>query len=248
MKIHILSDLHLEFGPFELPDVGADVIVLAGDIHLGDKGLLWVIEKIPSTPVIYVLGNHEYYGKAYPKLLDRLKELSQGTNVHILENDEVTINDVRFLGCTLWTDFELFGNSIYAGYEALSNMTDYRKIRVSPKYSKLRPSDTQAIHKNSLDWLNERIFEGNISQSVIVTHHAPSIKSIPFQEMNEILSAAYVSSLDDLVANCGARLWIHGHVHNMVHYKLNKTQIICNPRGYVDEPTHGFDASFIIEV
>lgn len=95
MKIQLLSDLHIEFGAFEYIDVGADVVVLAGDIHTKDRGVKWAIDTIKDKPVIYILGNHEFYGKAYPKLIGELKQLSKGTNVHVLENDVMSIDGVN---------------------------------------------------------------------------------------------------------------------------------------------------------
>ena len=137
MKLHILSDVHVEFGPYDAPETDADVVVLAGDIHVGRNGFDWAREQFPNKPVLYVLGNHEYYGKALPKFADKLRELAEGTNVHILEQDSLTLDGVTFLGCTLWTDFELFGDPRIAGYEAAQKMTDYKRIRVSPNYRRL---------------------------------------------------------------------------------------------------------------
>ncbi|MEM9690500.1 MAG: metallophosphoesterase, partial [Pseudomonadota bacterium] len=110
MKLHILSDIHVEFEAFVPPATDADVIVLAGDIHVGRKGLDWALEQFPDKPVIYVLGNHEYYGKAVPKLTNELQKIAANTNVHLLERSSVEIDGVTFLGSTLWTDFELFGD------------------------------------------------------------------------------------------------------------------------------------------
>ena len=101
MRIHILSDLHLEFAPFQPSEVDADVIVLAGDIHTGKNGIKWILKTIPDRPVIYSLGNHEFYGQKIPKLIDEIKEVAQGTNVHVLENESVEIGNVVFLGATL---------------------------------------------------------------------------------------------------------------------------------------------------
>jgi len=98
MRLQILSDLHLEFAPFHLPAVAADVLVLAGDIGVGDAGLRWVLETCRETPVIYVLGNHEFYHHTIPNVTHELREMAEGTNVHVLENDSVQIGDVIFLG------------------------------------------------------------------------------------------------------------------------------------------------------
>ncbi|OUL37796.1 phosphoesterase [Nostoc sp. T09] len=247
MKIQILSDLHIEFQPFTIPNTNADVIVLVGDIHLREKGVKWAIENIHNKPVIYVLGNHEYYGSAYPKLVNKLKDYSSGTNIYILENDLITIEDVTFLGCTLWTDFKLFDNAYIASYEASQNMTDFKKIRLSPQYSKLKPVDTVEIYRKSVSWLKNTLssLSGKI---VVLSHHAPSKKSIPSEHQEDILSAAYASNLDDLVSESGANLWIHGHIHNHLDYRIGSTRVICNPRGYPDELNTLFEPNFFVEV
>jgi predicted phosphodiesterase len=91
MKIHVLSDLHLEFDDFVSPKTDADVVVLAGDTHLGNKGILWAQQHFPDVPVVYVLGNHEYYRHAYPKLLHELQHSTQNSNVHVLENQALKL-------------------------------------------------------------------------------------------------------------------------------------------------------------
>ena len=129
MNIQILSDIHLEFEGFEIDYAGSDVVVLAGDIHIGDKGVKWALESIKEIPIIYVLGNHEYYRQTHPKLIRKLKELTSSTNVYILENEYIEIDSVKFYGCTLWTDFELFGDPRIAGFECQQKMTDFKKIK-----------------------------------------------------------------------------------------------------------------------
>ena len=248
MRIHILSDLHLEFHSHNLSTNNADIVVLAGDIHTRERGVIWAIENIQNIPVLYVLGNHEYYGAAYPKLISKLKKIAQNTNVTILERDAITINNVTFFGCTLWTDFNLFGNAPYAGYEATQVMSDFRKIRISPKYSKLRSLDASIIHTKSLTWLQNSLLKNKAEKSIVITHHAPSKKSIPQSFKEDILSAAYASHLDDFIINSEVNLWIHGHIHDSIDYKIGNTRIVCNPRGYPDELNPKFDRNFIVEV
>ena len=248
MKLYILSDIHVEFEPFEPPDVDADVVILAGDIHVKNKGFFWAKERFPDKPVIYVLGNHEYYGEALPKHLIKLKEQAKGTNIKIVENEHLKIEDVNFLCCTLWSDFSLFGDPRIAGHEAAKMMTDYQKIRVSTTYRKLRPVDTAGIHHKSIHWLKEEIPKYRDNKLIIVTHHAPSMLSVPEHDRDDILSAAYASHLDDLVAESGAKLWIHGHLHTQNDYMIGETRVLCNSRGYPDEPNNEFIPDFVVEV
>jgi predicted phosphohydrolase len=132
MRVHILSDLHLEFAPFTPADVNADIVVLAGDTHTGRNGIKWCLNAFPRRPVIYVLGNHEFYGQKIPKLVLELKEMARGSNVHVLENDCVHFDDTVFVGATLWTDFRLNGDVVLAEAAAQIGMTDFRRIRVTP--------------------------------------------------------------------------------------------------------------------
>lgn len=248
MKVLVLSDLHLEFGDLEIETSNIDVVILAGDIHIKEKGFKWAIENIQNIPVIYVLGNHEYYGTAYPKLIDKLKHEAVNSNIHFLENNTVTINDINFIGCTLWTDFELFGDPRISGYECQQVMTDYKKIRLSPKYSKLRSIDVAAIHKKSLTWLNNELKEREGQSNIVITHHAPSTKSLPEKYQKNTISAAYVSNLDDVIEKFQPKYWIHGHLHNSSHYSIGNTQVVCNPRGYTGEENYDFDSGYIIEI
>lgn len=248
MKILILSDLHLEFQEFRIPDTDADVIILAGDIHIGAKGLLWAVREVSDRPILYILGNHEYYTQAYPQLIGQLKEKSDGTNIRILENDCFIFNDVTFLGCTLWTNFRLFGDPISAGYRAMQKMNDYRKIRVSPQYSRLRSRDTAMIHQKSFSWLQANFDRSKTSKIVAITHHAPSKKSVPSHYLQDLLTAAYASNLDDAIAKSSVNLWIHGHLHHSVDYCIGNTRIVSNPRGYPQEFNPQFDPGFIVEI
>ncbi len=247
MNIQILSDIHLEFEEFEIDYSNSDVVVLAGDIHIGDKGVKWALEAIKDIPVVYVLGNHEYYRQAYPKLSRKLKELVTGTNVFLLENDHIELETIHFFGCTLWTDFELLGDPRVAGYECQQKMTDFKKIKKEPNYSKIRSLDISLINKKSVHWLESAIMP-DLEKSVIVTHHAPSRQSIPEHLKNDIISAGYASNLDNLVKGLNPTVWIHGHVHESADYKIGSTRVLSNPRGYPGERNLQFDPSFIVSL
>lgn len=248
MKLHILSDLHLEFERLDPPRTDADVIVLAGDIHTGLRGLEWALEYFYNRPVVYVLGNHEYYRNAIPQLLQKMRLRSENTNVRILENEAISIDNVQFFGCTLWSDFKLFGNEGISRLHAQSGMNDYSKIRFGQNYRKLRAMDTQMFHMQSVRWLKEALNEYTTKTKVIITHHAPSIKSIPYKAASDPLTPAFVSNLDSLVIGSGAELWIHGHAHESCDYTLGSTRVLSNPRGYPESYNQAFNGALVIEM
>jgi predicted phosphodiesterase len=246
MKIQIFSDLHLEFRSFEPPDVGADLVILAGDIHVGAQGVDWALQTFGDTPVIYVLGNHEYYHHTLPGLCAELKARTRGTSVFVLENDIIEIDGITFLGCTLWTDFRLNGNAALAGLHAQQILADYRAIRIGDEDRLLHPADTVKLHQESRDWLETELTKSRLPL-VVVTHHAPATGSVAEQYKNETtLNPAFVSNLDTLVASSKARYWVHGHTHTAFDYKLGNTRVICNPRGYDGEPETGFNPALTV--
>jgi Icc-related predicted phosphoesterase len=248
MRLLILSDLHQEFVPFEPVAATADVAVFAGDVHTGKNGLKWILHTYREIPVIYVLGNHEFYGQDIPKLTYELKEMARGTNVHVLENDALEIGDITFLGATLWTDFALAGDITAGVAEAAFQITDYRRIRLSPTFRKLKPQDTRAFHADSVRWLTEQIQNTSGRKLVIVTHHAPSAKSISPKYKNHPVNSSFASNLESLVEATGAALWVHGHIHYASDYLLGSTRVLANPRGYPKEDVDGFNPALTVEV
>jgi len=248
MKIQVLSDLHQEFGFVDLKFSDVDVIVFAGDVNLGVKGIQWIQSVISTTPVIYVLGNHEYYKGSYPKTLKKIIDLAEGTNIHVLENRAVTLDGVTFHGATLWTDFELFGNARATGIVCQDKMNDYKMIRRDPSYSKLRSIDTYTMHRSSLKWLVESLESSVTAKNIVVTHHAPSMQSVPDIYRENVVSAAYASNLEETILKYQPVYWIHGHIHEPKIYQVGATTVLCNPHGYIDEPYRGFNANLVITV
>ncbi|MCA9638890.1 MAG: metallophosphoesterase, partial [Myxococcales bacterium] len=169
----------------------------------------------------------------------------------MLERAELRLGEARILATTLWTDFGLFGpDRVWAaGEAAAASMNDYRKIRTSPRYGRLRPADTRREHAVAKSWLRERLEEEtDAALTIVVTHHAPSARSLPPKYAKDALSPAYASDLDDLVAASGAALWIHGHTHHCVDYAVGSTRVFSNQRGYPDEPVPDFDPLGIVEL
>lgn len=247
MRIHLLSDLHLEFGPAEIPQAEADLVILAGDLHTKCHGIPWIKATFPDQPVIYITGNHEFYGEKHPRLIGKLKEEAAGTRIHVLEDESVEIGGFFFFGCTLWSDLELLEDS-WSGAQAALEMNDYRRIRDSRTYRKLRPVDTRGKHLLSLQKLETFLTSRDPRKSVVVTHHAPSIRSLPPGRQTDPVSCAYASHLDDFVLRTRPLLWVHGHIHHIQDYRIGETRIVANPRGYPDLPVEGFNPSRVLEV
>lgn len=219
-----------------------DVAVLAGDTDVKGWGVAW-------APVIYVMGNHEYYGEALPRHLEKLRERCRGTNVHLLENDAVEIQGVVFLGATLWTDFELSGNRPMAELTAVADMNDFQLIRISGSYRRLTPQYVRGLHHASKNWLREEIARRRGERIVVVTHHAPSERSIAPRYAHDPLNPAFASRLDNFVEESGASYWIHGHMHNSSNYMIGRTRVLCNPRGhYPHDVNADFLPSLVVEV
>lgn len=248
MRIQVISDLHQEFGFMDIAFEGADLVILAGDINLGTKGIEWIKSTIKDVPVIYVLGNHEYYKGSYPKTLNAIRSRASDSNVHVLEDKAVVIGDITFHGATLWTDFALLGDSRLNGSICQGKMSDYKMIRRDPSYSKLRSIDTYVMHQASLRWLRASLESSSTKKNIVVTHHAPSIKSIPEEFKDDVLSSAYASNLEPLISEYQPHYWIHGHIHHPIKYHVGDTIVLCNPHGYMDEPYNGFDKNLIIEI
>lgn len=244
MKLHILSDLHLELFKFD-PDpaavAAADVIVLAGDIHKGIRAIPWARSAFPDKPIVYVAGNHEYYDNYWFLLINELRTEARIHDVHFLENDAVTIDDVRFLGATLWTDFEFNAPSRKSQNMRLaeSEMADYMLIdpslSVGDKYVRLRAAQTLARHQETMAWLKSELPKGDPAKTVVVTHHYPHKNSCAPKWAKDPMTAAFGSNIP-LDVLTGATLWVHGHTHDSYDYPVKhagrSVRVVCNPRGY----------------
>ena len=247
MRIHVLSDLHLGFGAFAPPRTAADVVVLAGDTDQGLRGVRWARTAFGDTPVLYVIGNHEYYGHALPKLTGQLSAAGADSTVRVLECAAVEMGGIRFVGCTLWTDLALRGNPYLAGSALAQAMTDFRAIRVAPAYRRFSPADAAAQHRASVAWLKSEWGRSDLP-TVVVSHHAPSARSLDPRCADDPVDAGYASALEPLIESLQPVAWIHGHVHRSVDYMVASTCVVCNPRGYADEPNQDFDPGLVIIV
>lgn len=278
MKISIWSDLHLEFRE-TVPtwrNEGADLLILAGDICVADHlysnptaGLDNLIQKgwyasnailyrkffdyvsraFPT--VLYIMGNHEHYKGHWDKTESILRdEFSRYTNIHLLEQQKMVIDDIVFLGCSLWTDLNNYDPLTELSVKDMMN--DYRQItqKTGSSYHKLSPKTTASKHRETVQWLTHMLAEDK-RKTVVIGHHAPSRQSIHPKYANDyIMNGAFCSNLESLMIDrTHIPLWIHGHVHDRHDYMIDNTRIICNPRGYPGENAElDFNPSLIIEI
>ena len=267
MKIQLLSDLHLEHShrhpPFVPPATDADVVVLAGDIDNGTRAIDWAEKTFPGKAVLYVPGNHEYYDADLQTAVRAMQARARhSVNVRLLDNDELTLDGVRFLGSTLWTDFALLGpenvDRVFA--ESLKYVVDFRKIRMGDGL--LTPQQTVELHRDAVAFLQARLENHFAGKTVVITHHAPHPGSVHTRWAGNLLNAAFVSDLTRLMGK--SALWLHGHTHDSFDFAVHGTRVIANPMGYRTsnwpEP-HGvqtalrvttenarFDPAFVVEI
>jgi len=251
MKLHILSDLHLGFEAMPPPATDADVVILAGDIARPRDAVAWALGF--GKPVLYVLGNHEFYGGSLDGTVAEARRLCAGTAVHLLDDDALHIGPVRFLGSTLWTDFALFEvpeRRAAALDEAQRLLRDFSRIRLREESPLLfTPAAAAACFARHHRWLADRLAEPHPGPTVVITHHAPSPRSIHPRFADSLLNACFVSRAEHLLHGERCGLWVHGHTHDSFDYPVNGTRVVCNPRGYarggVVENKH-FDPALVL--
>ncbi|MCC6609165.1 MAG: metallophosphoesterase [Burkholderiales bacterium] len=231
MRMHVLSDLHLEVSPFTPPDTRADVVILAGDVHNASRGLEWAVRSFRGKRVVYVPGNHEYYDGELDAIGRALAVDAARLGVTLLDNAEAVIDGVRFLGTTLWTDFCLDGIERREEVMALARpyVVDFRAIRSGS--GPFTPEASVDLHLTARAWLEARLAARFDGKTVVVTHHAPHPGSIHARFANHPANGSFVSNLEPLMGRTA--LWIHGHTHNSFDYRVNGTRVVCNSRGYV---------------
>jgi len=228
LKIQFFSDIHLEFGEFDIPATDADVIVAAGDIGVGLQGIEWL--KQFDRPIVYVAGNHEYYGGDLVHTRAAIAEATAASRVHFLENAAVEIAGVRFLGATLWTDYRDGDATVMQ--HARQQMNDYLQIRCASR--ELTPEQIYDINWESRFWLARELDRPFTGKTVVVTHHAPTLRSWPYADGSNYRET-YCNDLNDYFSRYDIDAWFHGHVHFVADYHQDSTRVLCNPRGY-----HGY--------
>jgi len=240
MKIAVGSDLHLEFGELKLDTPAEDVktLVLPGDIIVAQalKNEIQMVTRDISIEffrevselyddVIYVFGNHEFYNSEYTVAKELIMDILPD-NVHVLDNSSIIIKGQKFVGSTMWTDMGQLDS--YDLNRIRQAMNDYHCTKIG--YERMNPYHTKKFFETAYQYL----FGNMDKDTVVVTHHLPSWRSVHSKYANDpLMSHAYASHLDEEIRHCQPKLWLHGHSHEPHDYDIGNTRILSNPRGYI---------------
>ena len=280
MNVQLLSDLHLESNPgfTAQPLAGADLLVLAGDIgsyqngsrlselDIRDFGLAR-FSPLPvaqggagwPTPVLFLPGNHEYDGLDFDEADSRLREACRRLGLVWLEREVLQLGGVRFVGCTLWADFDaLTTEQAFTGEVTLTEQLRQRDkafraanfyLKKNHSFRNCEPVLADALREEALKsqaWLRQALAEPFAGTTVVVTHFAPSLRSADPRYGLTPGTAGFCNSLDDLLEH--AQLWLHGHLHCPVDYVKNGCRVVANPLGYARKgEQEGFRADLLIK-
>jgi len=267
MKIKLWSDLHLEFREnlydhifdpiWAVPDAHKDItLLLAGDIGVGMGAVPFVEEMCKHFKhVLMVCGNHEYYENDFNKVNADWFAYANGgsimiepgpSNFYFLYNDCFILDGVRFIGGTMWTDFNS-GDPIDMG-ACHRIMRDYGNIKLDGKF--LTPRDVIREHDRFMDFLIKKFDEPFDGKTVVMSHHSPGNELKRRGRRGDRVGSAYFADIEEVIGyHNKVHLWVHGHTHQPWDYIINETRVVCNPYGYWNHSTNGaFNSELILEV
>lgn len=252
MRLALFSDLHLECNwrsALDLSGLEVDAVLLAGDIAAFADGLAWALRSLPSCPIAYVAGNHEYYGSSL-EMFGRMRNKHAGRRLHLLERNMLELPGVRILGCTLWSGFDLHGEADrpLAMLRAKAGISDYRRIQAMGDRP-LSPKDTLRLHALSVQWLDQELAKSFHGKTIVLTHFAPHRHCVPPQFAASPLSPYFVTDLGWLMDKHRIDLWCYGHTHTNIEFQAgNGCRVVSNQRGYPHERCAGFDPRRVLEI
>jgi len=229
--VQIFSDLHVDVVHCPVPKAadGVDCVVVAGDTCQGAD---------------------EFYRHCLTEEIAQARSQASNYGIHFLENDAVVIGDVRFVGATLWTDYDLYGEErrALAMTEAFNGMNDHRRISWTKQpWQRFRPREALLMHRQSRQFIEQVLADPFDGPTCVVTHHAPLAASLDPRFGSVPINAAYASNLSTLIETGQPELWVHGHVHRSWDYWAGRTRIVSNPHGYGGE-NRSFNPALTIDL
>lgn len=257
MRLQIMHDLHLNHRgsgrPPPLAD-GVDMVLVAGDTC---EGLVKAVEHLRSaypapTEIVMVAGNHELWSKN----LDFEEHWEMGHlaaelhGVHLLENSVETVRGIRLMGCTLWTDYELFGARMreVAMHTAADTMLDHRRIKWSRNpWQRFRPTEARILHHQSRSFLETELAKPYAGPTVCISHHAMTLEAVAPAHRDSIVTAAYASEMTSMIDRFQPDLIVTGHTHYGMDRMRGRSRLLSNPSGYPGE-SRSFNPAFVVEL
>lgn len=241
MKIYYASDVHSEYLKYpDIPhlDLAADVIVFAGDIGIADDTLTFleaVAETYPHTHLVWVAGNHEFYGTDIESQLYEFRQHSaRHPRIHFLENERLQLGGVTFLGCTLWTDFTALGDEM--GKECIANsqrLADF--FYIYTQHGKFSAEDAIARFRGSHSWLKQELANCNPQKTLVISHFPPCREARHGEIPEDYLAVYFQANARDLIEEFQPRYWIYGHNHWSDRFLIGDTLLTSNQLGYPQE-------------
>lgn len=245
-RVAYFSDLHLEGSSLDLNVGTVDLVIAAGDIFAPVDGLdqpdalhpgvLWLDDRLRGeVPVLLVPGNHDYERTRVPDALAAMRRAAEGTNIRVLWNESFDYQGVRYLGTPLWSDPRKPGEDEAAIVQELNLLSDLGRAR-DHTGRRLTVDWLIAQHLEARAFLARELARDLEVPKVVITHWAPSVRSQSAAWQDNPLSRYWACDNEDLVAR--AQLWIHGHIHRTVDYRVGtdptRGRVVSNPRGYCE--------------
>ncbi|WP_341939655.1 metallophosphoesterase [Marinimicrobium sp. C2-29] len=258
MKLAVASDIHLEFSSTDRSSAlsfptDVDVIVLAGDIGVGKQSLDIVFDlslKFPSTSIVWIAGNHEYYQRNIDQQTDEYRSAFEShERIHFLENESIVIDSVKFVGCTLWTDFSILGESERSMFVADRGINDFRLISTKQN-DRFTPKDSANRFRRSVSYLEAELSKSDAEKTVVVSHFPPGLKTHNKNYALDDMASYFQANVDHIIHQHQPALWIYGHNHYSDDLRIGSTRLVSNQLGYPSEQGHipAYSPSMIIHL
>jgi len=227
MKIRLLSDVHHEFyeDPRLYANKGEDVLVVAGDLHVGHDKCWRALKQFGdhTQHIVYVPGNHEYYHQSMAEFDYYIKRFSEGTNIHFLNPGRATIDGITFIGAALWTNF---GGNAFNQVICTQRINDFRVIK------NFNGDICTQLYNKHAAYIKDQ-YEAVSGKKVIVTHFLPDHACVaPQYRGPDIVNHYFANNLGSWIAELSDTTWLFGHTHDCVDIKIGDTRVVANPYGY----------------